>query len=355
MNIGRNDACPCGSGKKYKKCCGHHSVISLNDLVAKEVVDLQKQITNYAITNYKEEIEQFLDNRLKNAHVPEEFMEAYSFLMVNWYISTNKENGKAIVERFIDQRLHTVKRPRVQSILKSWVDAKPAILKVKQSENNQLQTEDLFTNEPVTVLTFNEARHVPTDSIVIGITIPYEDQVTFYTLYLDIPPTFAPTFIQTIETWMEQSGTQNPTEYIMNSYPEIVKYALVGEEGPLHQDEIEWSTEAHKEIAQLMEEKVAETLDPKLAVPVGISLWYDYCEKENPRPRNKGVYAGALHLLIEKLVSPTNVSTYKQMGELYDASASSISSRMKQMEEVLKDSIEKWNQKLEDVKEPVHN
>ncbi|MCX7635532.1 MAG: UPF0149 family protein [Syntrophales bacterium] len=23
-NIGRNDACPCGSGKKYKKCCGAH-------------------------------------------------------------------------------------------------------------------------------------------------------------------------------------------------------------------------------------------------------------------------------------------------------------------------------------------
>jgi uncharacterized protein YecA (UPF0149 family) len=21
MNIGRNDSCPCGSGKKYKKCC----------------------------------------------------------------------------------------------------------------------------------------------------------------------------------------------------------------------------------------------------------------------------------------------------------------------------------------------
>ena len=22
LKIGRNDACPCGSGKKYKKCCG---------------------------------------------------------------------------------------------------------------------------------------------------------------------------------------------------------------------------------------------------------------------------------------------------------------------------------------------
>lgn len=22
MSVGRNDPCPCGSGKKYKKCCG---------------------------------------------------------------------------------------------------------------------------------------------------------------------------------------------------------------------------------------------------------------------------------------------------------------------------------------------
>ncbi|MGA2894605.1 MAG: SEC-C metal-binding domain-containing protein, partial [Xanthobacteraceae bacterium] len=22
--VGRNDPCPCGSGKKYKKCCGLH-------------------------------------------------------------------------------------------------------------------------------------------------------------------------------------------------------------------------------------------------------------------------------------------------------------------------------------------
>ncbi|MDP7462992.1 MAG: SEC-C metal-binding domain-containing protein, partial [SAR324 cluster bacterium] len=22
VGIGRNDACPCGSGKKYKRCCG---------------------------------------------------------------------------------------------------------------------------------------------------------------------------------------------------------------------------------------------------------------------------------------------------------------------------------------------
>ncbi|MBQ1565441.1 MAG: SEC-C domain-containing protein, partial [Clostridia bacterium] len=25
MKIGRNDPCPCGSGKKYKNCCGRNA------------------------------------------------------------------------------------------------------------------------------------------------------------------------------------------------------------------------------------------------------------------------------------------------------------------------------------------
>ena len=28
QKVGRNDPCPCGSGKKYKKCCG-----MVNDLI----------------------------------------------------------------------------------------------------------------------------------------------------------------------------------------------------------------------------------------------------------------------------------------------------------------------------------
>ncbi|HCW53605.1 MAG TPA: hypothetical protein DG753_07705 [Clostridium sp.] len=29
--VGRNDPCPCGSGKKYKKCCGKNgNVVQLN-------------------------------------------------------------------------------------------------------------------------------------------------------------------------------------------------------------------------------------------------------------------------------------------------------------------------------------
>src|SRR5262249_17650375 len=33
--VGRNDPCPCGSGKKYKKCCGARSISSFDFLMFK--------------------------------------------------------------------------------------------------------------------------------------------------------------------------------------------------------------------------------------------------------------------------------------------------------------------------------
>ena len=41
MKIGRNDPCPCGSGKKYKKCCLSKSKI---EFLAEAVFDSQKTI-----------------------------------------------------------------------------------------------------------------------------------------------------------------------------------------------------------------------------------------------------------------------------------------------------------------------
>ena len=32
MKVGRNDPCPCGSGKKYKKCCLGKNVVSSETL-----------------------------------------------------------------------------------------------------------------------------------------------------------------------------------------------------------------------------------------------------------------------------------------------------------------------------------
>ena len=43
VKIGRNDYCPCGSGKKYKKCC-----ISLPDKQKEQLISEQSYATAYA-------------------------------------------------------------------------------------------------------------------------------------------------------------------------------------------------------------------------------------------------------------------------------------------------------------------
>lgn len=71
MKIGRNDPCPCGSGKKYKKCCGNRSAPSI-------IQDMKEDIHNLiAGRDFEslEEVQAVLDqcNRQKNSAPMEEF------------------------------------------------------------------------------------------------------------------------------------------------------------------------------------------------------------------------------------------------------------------------------------------
>ncbi|AQQ52326.1 tetratricopeptide repeat protein [Planococcus lenghuensis] len=43
MMIGRNDPCPCGSGKKYKKCCGQEQVVDLQGVIDAELERIIEQ------------------------------------------------------------------------------------------------------------------------------------------------------------------------------------------------------------------------------------------------------------------------------------------------------------------------
>jgi len=350
LSIGRNDSCPCGSGKKYKKCCGHHSIISLNDFIAAEAVEIQSRVTKFAISNYKTNIENYLDERLKGFNIPRDVFEAFSFLMINWFIATHPiENGKTILERFIEKHDKTLKRPRVRSIIQSWKQAKPSILIVEKSENNQLITKDLFSKEEMTVLTFNEAHHVPEGSIVIGITMPFEQQYTFYTLYLDIPFHYTSKFEQTIFNWMEDSEHSSPKSFLVGKYPEIVKLALLGDENPIQVEDITWESPLHEEVAKVFQNEIVKIENSELASQIGIALWHQYCSVEKPRIRNKGIYAGALHYIVESIITPNQMNTFKSLSEMYDANASSISQRSKQMADILQKDIREWKKKISSV------
>ena len=45
MEVGRNDLCPCGSGKKYKKCCmKNEKVVEIGQLKLNRFFQLKMQL-----------------------------------------------------------------------------------------------------------------------------------------------------------------------------------------------------------------------------------------------------------------------------------------------------------------------
>jgi len=53
-NIGRNEPCPCGSGKKHKKCCGEPQSSTLRLSGSQLVVCLLRQLGGSAVIELEE-------------------------------------------------------------------------------------------------------------------------------------------------------------------------------------------------------------------------------------------------------------------------------------------------------------
>jgi len=95
MKIGRNDPCPCGSGKKYKKCCLGKAAISV-DLLWRRLGEahdrLVSDLMKYAHSAFgpdglAEALEEFLlwPDEEATREVPEYHEELfYPWFLFNW-------------------------------------------------------------------------------------------------------------------------------------------------------------------------------------------------------------------------------------------------------------------------------
>ena len=57
--VGRNDPCPCGSGKKYKKCCESKETFSIEEAQAEELERILQ--TFYEEYPERRDVSEYLD------------------------------------------------------------------------------------------------------------------------------------------------------------------------------------------------------------------------------------------------------------------------------------------------------
>ncbi len=111
MSVGRNDLCPCGSGKKYKKCCG--IVTPITELRSRHEQKLQKEyaawverLNHFVAGQVSSETVQKARERfavevgLSDESVMQPEWAAHFF---NWFVLDVKTTGETVLESYLKQ------------------------------------------------------------------------------------------------------------------------------------------------------------------------------------------------------------------------------------------------------------
>lgn len=340
-NIGRNEPCPCGSGKKYKKCCGTKEVVSITHVIENEMDDLQKKLLHFALDHYEEEVYQGLDEYEEYFDIDDDERQFYEFVYTVWFSLFNElENGETILENFISSEAGKIKRPKLKQILQSWVDVRTIAGEIINIENNTLLLVDGFSQEQFEAIVTNSQRSFDKGSFFIGFLLPYNEKYVFFPAPFELPDLPVSQAIDYIKLKSQTAGYHSPQEFLTDFFMEIMKdLTMVG--GLVDADSMEWKSPIYKEVAELLKKNLESLGEAPPTVDLGIILWFQYCEKKQKKIKKPNLYAAALHYLLSTFNHMVSGLTQKEIAKLYDVPVGSLSSTYREMDDDLEEEIRK--------------
>ncbi|WLV24449.1 SEC-C metal-binding domain-containing protein [Aciduricibacillus chroicocephali] len=370
--IGRNDPCPCGSGKKYKKCCGKN-IASIDLILETELEQVQRDLMRWTMSGHKREIDAYLAPYYDRLALNHQTKQMYQYFAATWYINAVlREDGTTLLQKYIDTRKKALS-DRVKNHLNKWQQAVPSVFRVTGWDGVYVFAEDLFTNEVKRVKAAAEGLIQREKGIAIGTILPAGNSYVFLATFFHIPEASGET--ATIENEVRNlftnSNAENTRDWMAGSFLDVIeRFMFESNDEVLNANEADKAVEQKKEeetvksdLAELGEvqqesglapdhEKVAQIFHayalgydlPDYAQEFGNELWKTYCERTNPTLRKPEVAVAALVYLVETIRGGR--MTQAELARLYEVSATSISSRYKAMCKELADEIEEMSRKV---------
>ena len=178
--IGRNDPCPCGSGKKYKKCCALKTEISNDQLVDGE---LQRIIFSYfenAISlpadyaeydRYERQWRSGLGRFFSNEEIEQVTGEYYLLIA-----------RRDLWRRHVMRELNGTVRSDTRRLLQNWNDPIILLGKVKEISEETVLLEQILDND-MFKLPLSPDNELAEGDIVFGIAL-YDDRNPPTNVYL---------------------------------------------------------------------------------------------------------------------------------------------------------------------------
>ncbi|HZG73932.1 MAG TPA: SEC-C metal-binding domain-containing protein [Chondromyces sp.] len=344
MTIGRNEPCPCGSGKKYKKCCGRVEGEAIYSVLFDELENLQRELIDYALERYSVKMKRTFQSLINQystlSRNPQVFLAAFEI----WYILTQEvKNGTTILDEFVALRKSAVHRDRTKASFTKWPEYRLVAGEIVKCENNLYHIHDVLANETMII---RSRQNVQLEgAFVMGGLLPFENEYTFFMIDFHFDQEIAE---RAKERLLElcKKAEQTPQTYLKENFLYVLDSLFTlydepkAEEEAPATDDLEWPKESQKKTAVMLKTFFEEENIEEIRAQTALLLWNLYCQEENPTIRKPEIYAAALYSLMSAYSIVEPALSNAELAKRFNVSAPSISKRAKDLEEVLRERLE---------------
>jgi hypothetical protein len=183
--VGRNDPCPCGSGKKYKKCCG-----IVDDFI--EASDDPFTRGNRLMTAVKMKLDEYFENVIKkirkdaqtqflrfsvNRTLPPEHESIFSDWL--WFDLLTEDENTLAYHYLVDNGYYIA--PSLADTLGALSISFPSVYQVEEISDYYIKARDIFLDRPCDILLKEpwEGIDGDTDLLLFGRLVRIEDESLF--------------------------------------------------------------------------------------------------------------------------------------------------------------------------------
>lgn len=334
--VERNEPCPCGSGKKYKKCCMNKEREVIHQLVSDE---LEGIISDYASMIFKqpkhiEAVEQLgktWQDVLQEALERDEI----EVLLIEYYLYVVQREQW---NRHIVKVLNGTIRSETRAILAGWHEPLVLIGKVVDIENDYYKVEELLGHQFFFV-SKDHFNHVERDDILMGLILPDSRDIAGGVYYLS-----------------DMFGLRDPNEAIAGKITELASsseapnykafieqhlldvYQLVLGADPLTLDEVveDRLTTAEQNVITLLGEQLEARFNEE-KVMLGQMIASGYILKEKPSFRKPEIIAAAVFKSMDEygLLDTFDEYSQKDVAEMFSVSVGAMAKHLEPIEDVI--------------------
>ncbi|TLS35070.1 SEC-C domain-containing protein [Pseudalkalibacillus caeni] len=345
LNIKRNELCPCGSGKKYKKCClknENKKAVLENHLLVKELSVIQAQMIEYAMERHQELIVQLTNSVFNQYKIKPDDEQVYMEALIPWAIFTVPVNQwqKTIAKEFIQAWAATSPDQEVLDAVNNWKNALPSVYEVQNHIGDEtVSLKDIWSNEQYNVVLNGKEALPASRDLVLGILLDAGSQSIFYVDCMKLQVSDKNKLVSEISEFANHKEEKTVREAIRTDFPSILFRILafdVNMVNPIEKPLSKPAQDPYRKVADLFISEIKEDYSSE-AVEKGLRVWEAYTNKKKPAIRKESIFAAALEYMVAKHIEGNTVSQ-SELAKKYATSASSISSRYKEMKQLMEDA-----------------